>query len=250
MKAAKPLLLALADDALIHGHRMSEWTGLGPILEEDIAFSSIAQDQIGHALAIYTILHEEFGEAEPDALGFARTENEFTSCHLVELPNQGFDFSIARQFLYDHAAWIHFESAENSSYTSLARLARKIKGELKYHLLHANTWMVRLGSATEESHWRMQQAINELFPYALSLFEPLSNETELAEQKIYGGEKALQEAWLNKISSLLQTSGLKLPEIQSEKVHYGGRAGYHTTHLQPLLMEMNAVLTTETGTEW
>src|SRR5512141_2016888 len=106
--AIKDLLYRIADDELILGHRNSEWTGLGPILEEDIAFSSIAQDQIGHAVSIYTMLHEQFGEPTPDALAFGREEHEFRCSHLVELPIGDYAFSLIRHFLFDHAELLRY----------------------------------------------------------------------------------------------------------------------------------------------
>src|SRR6185312_14195972 len=109
MQAAKELILKMADDALIMGHRNSEWTGIGPILEEDIAFSSMAQDKVGHALALYTILHEQFGDPHPDALAFGRNEKEFRCCHLVGFPIGEYDFTTARHFLFNHAEIIRYE---------------------------------------------------------------------------------------------------------------------------------------------
>src|SRR5947207_1781747 len=102
-EAIKDLLYRMADNELVIGHRGSEWTGLGPILEEDIAFSSIAQDQIGHALANYSILNTEFGEADPDTLAYTRQEKDYKCCQLVELPIGEYDFSLMRHFLFDHS---------------------------------------------------------------------------------------------------------------------------------------------------
>ncbi|MFI5135493.1 MAG: 1,2-phenylacetyl-CoA epoxidase subunit PaaC, partial [Chitinophagales bacterium] len=195
MQAVKELLFKMADDALIIGHRHSEWTGLGPILEEDIALSSMAQDKIGHALALYTILHEQFGEADPDTLAFLREENDFKCCQLVEYPIGEYDFTITRQFLFDHAEILRYELLAQSSFEPVARLAKKIHGELKYHVLHANSWMKRLGHGTDESHARMQAAINSTYPLALGIFEEGPFENELIAQKIFVGEKKLQEMW-------------------------------------------------------
>jgi ring-1,2-phenylacetyl-CoA epoxidase subunit PaaC len=127
MSGIKDLLFKMADDALIIGHRNSEWTGIGPVLEEDLAFSSMAQDKIGHAFALYTILHESFGEAEPDTLAFKRTEKEFKCCQLVELPIGEYDFSLMRHFLFDHAESLRYEMLANSSFQPLAQLAKKSK---------------------------------------------------------------------------------------------------------------------------
>src|SRR5690349_3734704 len=124
--ALKELLYKMADDQLIIGHRNSEWTGIGPVLEEDIAFGSLAQDKIGHAYNFYTLLHT-LGEKEPDQIAFNRPEKEFKSCHLVELPIGEYDFSLMRHFLFDHAEMIRFEMLSNSSNEELANLAKKYK---------------------------------------------------------------------------------------------------------------------------
>src|SRR5262249_32054153 len=120
MQAVKELILKMADDALIIGHRHSEWTGLGPILEEDIALSSMSQDKIGHALALYTILHDQFGDPHPDALAFGRSEEDLKCCQLVEYPIGEYDFTITRQFLFDHAEILRYEMLGQSYFEPLA----------------------------------------------------------------------------------------------------------------------------------
>ncbi len=168
--ALKELLFKIADDQLILGHRNSEWTGMGPLLEEDIAFSSMAQDKIGQSLALYQML-EQHGEGHPDSIAFMRPASKFHNCILVELPNGEYDFSLIRHFLYDTAIAIRFEMLTGSSYQPLAELATKIRGELKYHTLHANTWIKQLGSATQESITRLRGALDYALPYALGIFE-------------------------------------------------------------------------------
>src|SRR5688500_18496689 len=158
--AISHLLTAMADDALIQGHRNSEWTGLGPIMEEDIAFSSMAQDKIGHAWALYRILHENLEGTEPDRFAFLRGEKEYKCCHLVEMPNGEYDFSLMRHFLFDHAEAVRWEQLQQSTFEPLVPLARKLKGEIKYHTLHANAWISQLCRAGEESYARMQSALN------------------------------------------------------------------------------------------
>ena len=130
-EAIKDLLYKMADDALVIGHRNSEWTGIGPMLEEDLAFSSMAQDKVGHAQALYQILHDALGEKTPDELAFQREEKEFKCCQLVELPIGEYDFSLVRHFLFDHAELIRYEMLTASSFMPLAQLARKVKGEIK-----------------------------------------------------------------------------------------------------------------------
>ncbi|HZF99747.1 MAG TPA: 1,2-phenylacetyl-CoA epoxidase subunit PaaC [Chitinophagales bacterium] len=248
--AIKDLILRMADDALVLGHRNSEWTGIGPIMEEDIAFSSMAQDKIGHAQALYQILHEHFGMPEPDVLGFQRNESEFKSCQLVELPIGDYAFSLVRHFFFDHADALRYEILAGSSFQPLANLAKKIKGELKYHTLHADVWVKKLGNGTEESKARMQSAINETFPYALGIFEESKYENELKAEGVFEGEVELYKRWLEKITPLVEQAGLKLPEVRQDDVKLGGRSGYHTEYLQPMLTEMNEVISSDYNTEW
>jgi ring-1,2-phenylacetyl-CoA epoxidase subunit PaaC len=250
MDAVKGLILKMADDALIMGHRNSEWTGLGPVLEEDIAFSSMAQDKIGHALALYGILHEQFGAPEPDQIAFAREESKFRCCHFVELPIGEYDFSLVRHFLFDHAEAIRYEMLSSSSFDPLAKLARKVKGEIKYHVLHANSWLQRLGNGTEQSHRRMQSALNFCIPYALGIFEKSTEEEELIEQEIFAGEELLQTLWEERIKELIEKAGLLFHEVPQREIHKGGRSGKHTHHLHMLLEEMSQVIRMESRAEW
>src|SRR5688572_2218380 len=169
-QALKELLYKIADDQLILGHRNSEWTGFGPLLEEDIAFSSMAQDKIGQSYALYTMLHQ-LGEQAPDTVAFMRNAGQFHNCIFVELPNGEYDFSLIRHFLFDTALALKFNMLTQSSYTPIKELAVKVRGELKYHTLHANTWIRKLGTATPESITRLQNALDFAWPYALGIFE-------------------------------------------------------------------------------
>jgi ring-1,2-phenylacetyl-CoA epoxidase subunit PaaC len=249
MEAVKELLYKMADDLLIFGHRNSEWTGLGPILEEDIAFSSMAQDKIGHAQAMYQILHE-LGEQDPDTIAFTREASKFHNCQLVELPNGEYDFSMVRHFLFDHADQQRFEMLASSSFEPLAKVARKIKGEIKYHVFHGDTWMVKLSNATEVSKARMQSALNECWNYALGIFEKGDFEKELADSGVFEGEAALQERWLAKITPIIEKAGLKIPAESSWEPVYGGRKAYHSDYLAPLVEEMSEVFRVDPSAEW
>ena len=240
----------MADDALIIGHRNSEWTGIGPMLEEDLAFSSMAQDKIGHAIALYTILHEVLGEADPDTLGFKRTEKEFKSCHLVEQPIGEYDFSTIRHFLFDHAELLRYESLTQSSFQPLAQLAKKVKGEIKYHVMHADTFVKQLSNGNEESKARMQQALNNTWHLALGIFEAGEYELELTSNNIFIGEVELKKRWLEKVTPLLESYGLTIPATDETKIANGGRKGYHTEYLKPLLDEMCEVTRTDIDAEW
>lgn len=245
----KELLYKMADDQLILGHRNSEWTGFGPLLEEDIAFSSMAQDKVGHSLALYTLLHQ-LGENEPDTVAFTRNAPQFHNCILVELPNQEYDFSLIRHFLYDTAEALRFEMLTASSYEPLAQVAKKVRAELRYHTLHAKTWINQLGSATEESVSRLQKSLDYAFPYALGIFEESLYESDLISQGLFAGESVLKMQWLAKVEEVLANTSLHMPDWKAIQPINGGRIGKHSEHLQPLLDEMSEVFRIDPTTEW
>ena len=247
--ALKEFLYKVADDQLIIGHRNSEWTGMGPLLEEDIAFSSMAQDKVGQSQALYHLLHE-LGEEQPDTIAFTRNADQFHNCQLVELPNGEYDFSLIRHFLFDTAEAIRFDMLTTSSYTPLAQLAKKIQGELRYHTMHANTWIKQLGTATEESISRLQSSLDKALPYALGIFEPSPYEKELISEGIFAGEEALKGKWIVKVTEILSQTRLELGDLSAIDPKFGGRQGSHTEHLQPLLDEMSEVFRIDPAAEW
>src|SRR5258706_15343304 len=177
------------------------------------------------------------GEQEPDTVGFLRSRNQFHNCQLVELPNQEYDFSLIRHFLFDTADALRWEMLSQSSYEPLAQLARKIKGELRYHTMHANTWIKQLGSATEESISRLQHSLQLAMPYALGIFEESPYEKEIIGKNIFGGEQELKKRWFAKIESVIAQTQLLLPDWKIITPVAGGRVGHHSEHLQPLLEE-------------
>ncbi len=244
-------LLRMADDALIIAHRNSEWTGLGPILEEDIAFSSIAQDKLGHAYTLYSLVRELGESRTADDLAFGRNASAFRCCQLVEYPIGEYDFSLVRHFLVDNAEQIRFAALENSTFEPLSKLARKVRGEIKYHVFHADNWMVQLGSqGTEESRARMQSTLNLAFPLALGMFERLPDDDLLVTEGVYPGEAALEAEWQQRISDKVVAAGFVVPHVPDPRVGYGGRIGLHTEHLAPLLDEMCEVIRIDPSAEW
>ncbi len=246
-EAIKDLLYKIADDQLIIGHRNSEWTGLGPMLEEDIAFSSMAQDKVGQSLAFYNLLHD-LGESDPDTVAFMRNANQFHNCQLVELPIGEYDFSLVRHFLFDHAEMIRFEMLSNSAVEEIAQLARKLVGEIRYHVMHADVWIKQLGVG--DTRERLQKALEMALPYALGIFEESKYEQDLISNDIFSGEQALRDTWQSSITTVLTETELQLPDLTTLTPLIGGRYGDHSDHLQPLLDEMSEVFKVDPGADW
>lgn len=248
MEPLQTLLFALADDELLVGHRASEWTGLGPILEADLALSSIAQDEMGHALLFLGLLHE-LGEATPDALAFGRGPAEFLNAILCELPRGDWGETLMRHFLYDLAEQVRLEALAASSYEPLAAVAQKIRPEEKYHLLHGTTWLRRLGRGTGESRTRLQTALDALLPYALGLWEPLPGEETLVADGIMPPSAHLRERWWQAVVSALGDT-FTLPNLSSIEPINGGRRGHHREHLTQLLDAMQLLHVQFPGARW
>lgn len=241
------LLYRLADDNIVLGHRNSEWTGLAPILEADIAFSSMAQDKMGHALAFYRLLNE-LGESEPDKLAFMRPAEQFRCCSLVSLQRGDWAFSAVRQFLFDEATRVRFEALSASRFEPLAHIAVKLRGELKYHVMHGRLNVRKLGQGTEESHGRMQGALDALYPHALGVFEPTEWDEILAAEGVLPREAALCETWRIDIEPILEEGNLSVPADASPA--YGGRRGRHPETLGSLLVDMQKVYRLDPNAEW
>lgn len=243
VEALKELLYKMADDQLILGHRNSEWIGIGPVLEEDIAFGSLAQDLTGHSWNLFQLL-EKMGEGDPDVVAFRRSEKELKCCHLVELPiGEDYAISLVRHFYFDHAELLRFEALSQCAYADLAGLSKKFYSEIKYHVFHANTWIKNLLKGSEESKARVKSALTEMLPYALGIFEEGPNEELLINEKLFIGEKELQSRWTERIKTELANFDLEL-NFNAEPV-LGGRNGYHSEHLGPLLSEMTEVTVLE-----
>lgn len=250
IEAVKNLLYRMADDELIAGHQMSQWCGTAPLLEEDLAFSSIAQDKLGHALQNYKML-EAVGEVDPDTNGFRRTADKFTCCQFVELPIGDYAFSLVRQFLFDNAEFIRYEMLKSSSYTPLAQFSGKAVGELRYHVMHGDEWVKKLATSTDEALEKIQNAMDTAIPFALGIFEETEYEQNIISEDIFEGESVLKQKWIEKINSIISQTQLKPIHWESVKGIYGGRIGKHSEYLAPTLLEMSEVLNTETAeTDW
>lgn len=245
-KALIQTLLAMADDELILAHRDSEWTGHAPILEEDIAFANIAQDEMGHAIIWYSLYADLTGE-NPDSLVFFREAAAYRNIQLVELPKGDWAFSMLRQYLFDAAEMVRLEQLVQSQYPPLAHVAAKIRKEEMYHYRHTSTWIRRLGLGTEESHRRTQKALDTLWPYTFQLFTPLPNEPFLSEAGIVPESAQLHATWAKVVLPFLKGSGLIVPETCTPIIV---QRDQHTEHLSSLLLEMQEVARSDPQAQW
>ena len=230
-------VVRIADDSLILGQRLAEWCGHGPILEEDIALTNISLDLIGQATNLfqYAVNLEDKGRTE-DQLAFLRVDREYSNVLLVEQPNKDFGYTIARQFYFDAFRKLFFEALTNSEDTQLAAIAEKSLKETKYHLKHSSEWIIRLGDGTEESHQRIQDAVNFHWRFTHELFFQNEVDKTLIELGIGLDLATLFDDWKNYVSNVLQQATLELPS-HSFKLE-GGRTGKHSEHLGYLLAEM------------
>lgn len=279
------LLLALADDELILGHRHSEWTGWAPHIEEDLAFSSIAQDEMAHARLLYSLV-EEGGE---DRLALGRVPAEYRNAVLCERPNREWGYTVARQYLYDTADAVRLEALAESSWSELAELIAVIRLEEKYHLDHAQSWFRRLAGGPLEARERLAAGLVAALGEAVALFEPLPGEEQLVADRVLprSSEELLGE-WLTPLGEALEEHSLdyvlahhgpmggemvptSTGEIEAASealdvpglvrrdgrwvhegafVGAGGRHGRHSEDFEPLWEEMTALYRAHPGTTW
>jgi ring-1,2-phenylacetyl-CoA epoxidase subunit PaaC len=245
-----PLVLQLlrrADDALILGHRLSEWTGRAPTLEEELALANIALDLIGQARALYSHAGTITGHTE-DQLAYLRDAGAWRNCLLVELPNGDFAVTIARLLLFSAFADPFWRGATGSVEATVAAIAAKAEKETAYHLRHAGEWLIRLGDGSVESHRRAQTALDELWPYAGELFATDAADAAMIEARVIPDPASLQETWNPTIASILSRATLARPK--NAWMQSGGRSGRHTEHLGHLLAEMQHLQRSHPGATW
>lgn len=242
-------LLRLADDRLVLGHRLSEWCGHGPILEEDIALSNIALDLIGQASMLLKLAGEVEGKGRTeDALAYFRDAVAFRNVQLVELPNGDFAATIVRQFLFDAWDVLVLERLVTAKHESLAGIAAKALKEAKYHLRHSAEWVRMLGDGTAESHARTQRAVDDLWPYAAELF--LTDATDRAVIDAGNGVdvEALRADWQQTVDRVFREATLTIPK--NTFTPRGGRTGRHTEHLGRMLADMQSLARAHPGASW
>jgi ring-1,2-phenylacetyl-CoA epoxidase subunit PaaC len=254
-------ILHLADDALVIGHRNSEWCGHGPILEQDIAITNISLDLIGQARNFYQYAAKvinEFsaspsfgggpGEVTEDTLAYLRDVRQFKNCLLVEQSNGDWAKTILRQFLFSTYQFYLYERLGNSNDEILAGIAEKSLKEVTYHLRWSSEWVIRLGDGTAESRQKIVNAIDELWMYTGELFEAASYELR-AVSSVHGVDvRMLKSKWEKKVKEIFLEATLPWPGEVFQQM--GGKEGKHTEHLGYILAELQFMQRAYPGSEW
>jgi ring-1,2-phenylacetyl-CoA epoxidase subunit PaaC len=250
--AETPLVLyALrrADDALILGHRLSEWCGHAPMMEEDMALANMGLDLLGQARELYSYAArvEDKGNDE-DKFAYLRDVRQYRNLLLLEQPNGDFARTMTRQFFYAAFADLYWRAMMKSRDATLAAIAAKSEKESAYHVRHCSEWMIRLGDGTDESRRRAQTAIDDLWAYTGEMFEADASERGLIDADIAVDPATLRALWLEAVSNVLREATLKLPS--SDWMQQGGRSGRHSEHLGHLLSELQSMQRTFPGVTW
>ena len=241
--------LLLADNSLIMGHRLSEWTGHGPILEQDIAISNIALDLIGQSRNFYQYAAQIKGDgATEDSLAYFRDAHEFQNILLVELPNGDWAKTILKLFFFSTYQYYLYQKLVDSSDKQLSAIAEKSLKEVTYHVRWSSEWVIRLGDGTEESSNRIKNALKELWGYTGEMFIPSNYESECAQNNIGVEVSSLKNDWENKVKEIFDEATLSIPAQRIDGSD--GKNGGHTKHLEEILNEMQFLQRTYPGCEW
>lgn len=242
-------ILRLGDQHLILGHRLSEQSSKGPFLEEDIACSNIALDLLGNANHLLQYAAEvENKNRTADDLAFLRPEREFYNTLMAEQPNKDFAYVMVRHFFCDAFDFLLYSELQKSNDETLASIAAKALKEITYHLRHTSKWIIRLGDGTEESHTRVQNAINDLYRFTGEFFEMDEVDQLLIQEKIGVDVSALNNTWLSKVKEVFAEAHLALPT--ETFMQRGGRDGKHSENLGFLLAEMQHLHRAFPGAQW
>ena len=245
--AIADLLRSMADDEFVIGFSDSEWTGIAPILEEDVAISSLAQDEIGHAAALYGLLAGLTGE-DPDAIAYDRAPDDYRHCRLLDHGRGDWAMTIARRYLYDTADGVRLDALRDGSWAPLAELVAKLVREERYHRMHASVWLDHLANGGADPRSRLLAALTTLGPDAATVFTPLPAEAELVAARVLAAPMAELEArWRSEIEPVFAALGLPMPRPASAAER--GRTD-HGDAFRRLWTEFNLVRASEPGVTW
>ncbi len=245
------LLLSVADDKFILGHRNADWTGLAPILEEDIAFSSLSQDELAHASALYQMIAGLTG-SQADRIAYSRKASEYRCAAIVELSDDfNWATAICRNFFCDHFDRVRLARLAASSYKPLAQLAARLAAEETIHVEHIDAWIKRFGHGGEDARSRIQSAFDSLSPLALGLFEPTEGQERLESTGVYPDtEPNFFDRWRADITAVTDAAGFTLSVVQPNSSQIGGRRGKHCPQFEALLDELTEVYRLEPEAAW
>ncbi|RMG88543.1 MAG: phenylacetate-CoA oxygenase subunit PaaI [Bacteroidetes bacterium] len=242
-------LLQLGDNALILGQRLAEWCGHGPVLEQDIAVTNIALDQLGQARNWFEYAATVEGKNRTaDDLAFLRDEWDYRNAILVEQPNKDWAHTVVRQFFFDTFNHALHEALTSSRDESVAAIAAKSLKEIKYHLRWSSEWVIRLGDGTDLSHQKMKTALENLWTYRGELFEWTDADTAMFEAGIGADLDALRPAFDAHVQKIMDEATLPVPE--EDWAHSGGKKGRHSEHLGHLLTELQYMQRAYPGMDW
>lgn len=264
--------LQLADNALIYGHRLSEWCGHGPILEQDIALTNIALDFVGQARSFYQHAANMFNalpaedkagmflsvalenkvkngeQLDEDDLAYLRDGWDYRNTLLTEQPNGDWAVTVARAFFIDVFNHLFYTQLQKSKDLQLAAIAEKSLKEVTYHKRWSAEWMIRLGDGTQESHDKLQAAVNDLWSFTGEMFEPSPAEIAMAEESIAVDVKHLKESWMAEVAAIFKEATIEQPT--EDWMHSGGKTGKHSEHLGYILTELQFIQRAYPGMKW
>ncbi len=243
-------LLRQGDNALILSQRLSELCGKGPALEEDMALTNVALDLLGQTRMWLSYAGELEGKGrDEDALAYLRDAHDFRNCLLTELPNGNYADTIVRQFYFDTWHYFLMQGLANSTDPRVAEIAEKSIKEVTYHLRRSGDLVVRLGDGTDESHAKMQKAVNYLWPYTGEMFKYDAVDMAMVEQGVAPAFEGLYASFLEHVGEILAEATLAMPAPDAW-MQKGGKVGTHTEHLGYLLAEMQFLQRAYPGAEW
>jgi ring-1,2-phenylacetyl-CoA epoxidase subunit PaaC len=242
-------IFGIADNSLILGQRLGELCGHGPSLETDIALTNISLDLLGQTRSYYQYVAKlQGGDATEDTVAFLRLEREYKNVLLVEQPNTDFGYSIARQFLFDVFHLSLLNELQNSTDETLAAIAKKSIKEVSYHIRFSSDWIRRLGDGTDESHNRIQTAINDLWIFTDELFLQTAADQAMVSEGVGMDVTLLKNAYYQKVGEVLVESTLQTPSI--EYFQKGGKQGIHSEHMGYILTELQYMQRTYPNMTW
>lgn len=242
--------LHLADSSLMMGHRLSEWAGHGPMLEQDIALSNISLDLIGQARNFYQYAASMKDDATEDSLAYLRDAREFKNLLITEIQNGDWAKTVLKLFFFSTYQFCLYQKLFHSADHQLSAIAEKSLKEVTYHVRWSGEWVIRLGDGTGESNTRMKKALEDIWPYTGEMFEPAEYEAVLLNNSVSVNVSEIKNSWIEKVKETFEEATLQYPFDEKLWMHTGGKTGLHTEHLGHILAELQFLQRAYPGCEW